>query len=347
MPNSTLGFSHPICFFFLLTIPLALSSSAPRTADVDKYARQKSRSPDQYDSYSPKRTNRKHSPDYYSAEAKKSRYPKEDPAAPRGHSRHPDHYLEAERGRSKHADPYPEHLLPSRGKHGDRYPEFESGRSRDQGSMDVDGVMRRKERPARPPPPHTTLERDKDRDKDRYRHDRDRDYKMERHVEKEYTKGREQDARQRREQEKSRDRIPSDDLQRDGDRTRQKERQRARSRDRVLDLDALEPPSSRDGLRENRGSWEEEEDGGGRRARSRQRIHSSPVEVFDPLINGETRGGSREIWDVQQVEASGRERSHSHPSRETGTTRGPSGHCRGVCVVCCSCFLLWKSQVVG
>lgn len=184
--------------------------------------------------------------------------------------------------------------------------------------MDVDGVIRRKERPARPPPPHTTLERDRDREKDRYRHDRDRDYKMERHVEKEYTRGRERDPRQRREREKSRDRITSDDLQRDGDRTRLKERQRARSRERVLDLDALEPPSGRDRLRENRGSWEEEEDGGGRRARSRQRIHSSPVEVFDPLINGEARGGSREMWDVQQVEAPGRERSHSHPSRETG-----------------------------
>ncbi|XP_038128071.1 coiled-coil domain-containing protein 50 [Cyprinodon tularosa] len=288
----------------------------PRTVDVDKHARQKSRSPEHYDSYSPTRPNRKHSPDYYSAEPKRSRYPKQDPAAPRSHPRYAEHYLEAEQGRSKHADPYPEHLLPSRGKHADRYPEFEpsyTGRARDQ---DVDGVIRRKERPARPPPPHATLERDKDG----YRHDRDRDYKVGRHMEKEYTREREHDPRQRREREKSRDRIPGDDLQRERDRLRQKdkERRRARSRERGLDLDSLEVGPSRDRRKENRGSLEEEEDDGGRRARSRQRIHSSPVDVFDVVLNGEDRGDPKEIWDLQKGEASERERSLSQPNRETG-----------------------------
>ncbi|XP_023195454.1 coiled-coil domain-containing protein 50 [Xiphophorus maculatus] len=298
----------------------------PRSADVDKRTRQTSRSPDLHDSYSPSRSNRKHSPDYYSAEAKRSRHPKQDSAALRGHSRYPEHYMEAERGRSKHADPCPEHLLPSRGKHGDSYPEFEpsyTGRAREQGQME-DGVMRRKEKPARPPPPHTTVERDKDREKDRQRHDRDRDYKTERHIE-EYTRGREQDARQRREREKSRDRIPSDDGPRDGDRHRQKDRQQTRSRDRALDLDFLESEYIRDRPRDKRGSWEEEEDDGGRKARSRQLIHSSPVEVFDVLTNSEARGGTREIRDLLQVESPGTERSHSQPSRETGHVDKGSG----------------------
>lgn len=246
--------------------------------------------------------------------------------------------MEAERGRSKYADPCPEHLLPSRGKHGDRYPEFEpsyTGRAREQGQME-DGVMRRKEKPARPPPPHTTVERDKDREKDRQRHDRDRDYKTERHIE-EYTRGREQDARQRREREKSRDRIPSDDGPRDGDRHRQKDRQQTRSRDRALDLDFLEPEHIRDRPRDKRGSWEEEEDDGGRKARSRQLIHSSPVEVFDVLTNSEARGGTREIRDLLQVESPGTERSHSQPSRETGTT-SPLWALSGVCVVAALAF---------
>uniref|UniRef100_A0A3P9PLQ3 RNA-binding protein 25 n=2 Tax=Poecilia reticulata TaxID=8081 RepID=A0A3P9PLQ3_POERE len=294
----------------------------PRSANVDKRTRQTSQSPDLHGSYSPSRSNRKHSPDYYSAEAKRSRYPKQDSAALRGHSRYPEH-VEAERGRSKHADPYPEHLLPSRGKHGDRYPEFEpsyTGRAREQGQMEVEGVMRRKEKPARPPPPHITVERDKDREKDRQRHDRDRDYKIERHME-EYTRGRELDARQRREREKSRDRIPSDD--RDGH--RQKDRQRARSRDRGLDLDSLESGYSRDRPRDKRGSWEEEEDDGGRKARSWQRIHSSPIEVFDVFANGEAQGGAREIRDLRQLESPGREHSHSHLSRETGHVDKGSG----------------------
>ncbi|XP_012733281.2 coiled-coil domain-containing protein 50 [Fundulus heteroclitus] len=293
---------------------------APRTADVDKHARQKSRSPDHFDSYSPSRSNRKHSPDY-SAEPKRSGYPKQDSAAPRGHARYPEHHAEAERGRSKHADPFPEHLLPSRGKHGDRYPEWEpsySSRARDQGVMDADGVMRRKEKPARPPPPQITLERDKDRS----RHERDRDYKTERRVEKEYSRDRELDPRQRREREKSRDRILSEDMQRERDRQRHKDkdRRRARSRERALDLDSLERGTSRDRPRDSRGSWEEEEeeDDGGRRARNLQRVPPSPIEVFDGFTNGEARADAREIWDLQQEEAPGRERSHSHPSRETG-----------------------------
>uniref|UniRef100_A0A087Y994 Coiled-coil domain containing 50a n=1 Tax=Poecilia formosa TaxID=48698 RepID=A0A087Y994_POEFO len=292
----------------------------PRSADVDKRSRQTSRSPDLHGSYSPSRSNRKHSPDYYSAEAKRSRYPKQDSAALRGHSRYPEP-VEAERGRSKLADPYPEHLLPSRGKHGDRYPEFEpsyTGRAREQGQMEVDGVMRRKEKPARPPPPHTTVERDKDREKDRQRHDRDRDYKTERRME-EYTRVKEQDARQRREREKSRDRIPSDDGPRDGDRHRQKDRQRARSRDRGLDMDSLESGYSRDRPRDQRGSWEEEEDDGGRKARSQQRIHSSPVEVFDVFANGEARGGAREIRHVDKGSGS------IIPETEYGLTEATKG----------------------
>ncbi|XP_047231191.1 coiled-coil domain-containing protein 50 isoform X2 [Girardinichthys multiradiatus] len=290
---------------------------ASRTADVDGHARQKSRSPDRYGSHSPLRSNQNYSPDYYSVDNKRSRYPKQDSAAPHSHSRYPEDYLEEERGHSKHADMYPEHLLPSRGKHGDRYPEFEpsySGKTRDQGLMDVDSVIKRKEKPARPPPPNIIVERDKDR----YRHDGDKDYKTERHVEKEHTRNREQDLRQRREREKSRDRIPSDEGQRERDRHRQKDRRQARSMEGGLNLDFLEPGSSRIRPGENRGSWEKEEDDGGRRARSQPRIHSLPVEVFDEFMNGEARGDTREIQDLQLGDAFGREHTPSRPSRETG-----------------------------
>ncbi|KAM4548824.1 coiled-coil domain-containing protein 50 isoform 2-T2 [Odontesthes bonariensis] len=295
--------------------------AAARPLDVDKPSRHKSSSPGRYDTYSPVRSRQDHSPDHYSTEPKRSRYPKLDSVAPHSHSRYPEHYLAAEGGRHRNADPYPEHLLPSRGKHGDRYPEYEpahTGRARDQGGRDTDRVVRRKERPARPPPPQSPIERDTVLDRDRHRHDRDRgrDQDWERHVGKDQRRGREQDG----DKERSRDGGRDVDRYEERDRQRRKDKQQARtrSRERELEDDFPEPGHSRDRPKGSRASWEEEEDDGRRRARSRQRTHSSPNEVFDEFRSTEERDDTREPWDPRQGEDPGRERSHSHPNRETG-----------------------------
>lgn len=309
--SSTLAPSHP----------RSLVSAARRPLDLDKHVRHRSTSPDRYDAYAP----RNHSPDYSSTEPKRSRCPSQDPVAPHSRSKYPDHYLVAEGGRSRHADPYPEHLLPPRGKHGDRYPEYEpteTGRSRGQ---DLERVVRRKERPARPPPP---VERDKawDRDGDRDRHrerDRARDLEWDRRMAKDQR--RDEDRRRARaaarDRERSRDRVQSWDRLRERDMHRQRDtdrqRARTRSRDRGLDEERWHRSTA-----SPQASWEEEEGGEDaaereRRARGRNRVYSGPEEVFEELRSDEGRGYTREVWDTRQCP--GRNRSHTHPSEETGT----------------------------
>lgn len=267
---------------------------------------------------------------------KKSGYPKQDSVAPRNHSRYPEHFLGTEGGRSRYADPYPEHLPPPRGKHEDGYPEFEharTGRAREEGGRDAERAVKRKERPARPPPPKFPAERDEDWSRERQTPDRGRDNR----VEKDYRRDVEQDLRPVRDGEKSRDRVASGDRHGERDRQRQKatDRSRGRSGDRALEEDFLDQGRRRDRPRDT--GEEEEEVDGERRARSRQRVHSNPVQVFDGYMNDKERGGGRETWDPQQGGG-----SHTYTNKETGTTPSPSSWlCGGVCVVCC--FL----QVVG
>lgn len=326
------------------SFPPLQSCSAAQRLDVDKHTRQKSRSPGRHDLYSLERSPRDHTPDYQSTDPKKSGYPKQDSTAPRSHSKYPEQNLGTEGGRSRHADPYPEHLLPSRGKHEDGYPEFESahtGRAREGRGRDDDRVVRRKERPPRPPSPNIPLERDEVWNKERQTHDGGRDYNLDKHVEKDYRRDREQDLRPVRDREEFRDRGTSGDRHREQDRPRQKDknRQRGRNRDRCLDLDTLEQGPTRDRPRESRSSWEEDEVDGERRASSRQRVHSNPVEVFDEYVNAKGRG-DRETWDPQLGDS-----NHTYSNKETGTTPSllPPELCGGVCVVCCCWFL----EVVG
>lgn len=361
------AFCHPVLFFFyfeLFKICFTFlcshhflppsSCSAAQTFNVDKHTRQKSRSPGQHDLYSLERSPRDHTPDYHSTDPKRSGYPKQDPTAPRGHSKHPEQYSGTEGGHSRHADPHPEHMLPSRDKHEDGYPEFESahtGRAREGGGRDADRAVRRKERPERPPRPPSPiipLERDEVWNRERQRHDRGRE-NLDKRVEKDARRDREQDLRPVRNGEEFRDRGTSGDRRREQDRPRQKDKDRqrgrsrdrdlqedyldrrqGRSRDRSLDLDSLEQGRSRDQLRESRSSWEEDEADGGRRARGRQRVHSNPVGVFDQYVNVKGRG-DKEMWDPQQGD-----RSQTYSSKETGTTPSlPLGLCGGFCVVCC------------
>ncbi|XP_047192704.1 coiled-coil domain-containing protein 50 isoform X3 [Scophthalmus maximus] len=306
--------------------------AARRPLDLDKHTRHRSTSPGQYDAYAPVSSHRDHSPDYSSTEPKRSRYPRQDPAAPHSRSRYPEHASVAEGGRSRHADPYPEHLLPSRGKHGEKYQEnepTETGRARGSAGEDPERVLKRQDRPTRPPPPHIHIEKDKalDRGRDRRRdRDRGRDLDWEKHMGKDHRRGREQDLRGTRaggrDGERSRDRGQSGDRHRERDTQRQKDRARARtrSRERGLDQDPLEQGQRRDWSREGRASWLEEEDDGERerRAKGRQRVQSGPEEVFDEPRSDEGRGDTREFWDPRHGEGPSGERIHSHPSGETG-----------------------------
>lgn len=348
VPTNYLGLNHLFTVYHIsmfsstIIIPSTLSGSAGRPLNVDKHARHKSSSPGRHE-YPPIRSHRDYSPDYYSTEPKKSRYPKLDSVAPHSRSRYPEHHIVTEGGRSRHADPYPEHL--SRGKHGDIYPEYESAhtdRARDQAGRDTDRVVRRKERPARPPPPQSPKKRDKAWDRERQRQGRDWDW--ERQVRKDQRRDREMDLRLPEGWEKSRDRGHSEDRYGERDKRRQKDkdkqRARARSRDRGLDEDFLETKQSRDWPMDSRATWDKEDDDSKRRARSRQRSHSSPNEVFDEFKSDEGHRNSREFWDPQQGEGPEIEHSHSHPNKETGTTlRTPWGSA-GVYVWCAGVALV-------
>lgn len=316
---------------------------------MDKPTRHQSTSPDRHDAYAPVGSHRDNSPNYNSKEPKRSRYPRQDPAAPHSRSRYPEHYLVAEGGRSRHADPYPDHLLPSRGKRGDRYPNYEpteTGRAKGSWEEETERVVRRKERPARPPPPQSPIERDKAWDRERmkdrqHNQDKGRDLERERRLGKEQRREREQDIRRARtggrDRERSRDRGQSWDRHRERDRQRQKDkdRERVRTKSRERELEE-EPGYSRDWLREGRASWEEEGDDGERerRARGRQHIHSGSEEVFEELRKDEGRGDTRELRDTQKGEGPSRKRCHTHPNEETGTTVSPSLGSAGVFVWC-------------
>ncbi|XP_026014395.1 coiled-coil domain-containing protein 50 isoform X1 [Astatotilapia calliptera] len=307
--------------------------AARRPLDLDKPRHHTPTSPRRYDA--PVSSRRDYSPDYSSTEPKRSRHPKLDAAAPRGRSRYPEGYLLGEGGRSRHADPFPEHLMHNRGKHGDRYPEHEpsqTGRARDLGYEDTERVVRRKERPARPPPVQIPKERDKTwvREQNRqYDRDGGREPEYERYTardqrrDRDRRRDRDQDLRwgraEGRDGERSRDRGRSLDRELEGHGHRDKGRQRARtrSRERGLEEAFVEPAHSRDRLREGRASWEGEEEDF-ERTRGRHRVQSSPNELFGDHRGDEGRGDSREFWDLQQGEGRGRERSHSQPSGETG-----------------------------
>lgn len=308
---------------------------------MDKHGRHKSTSPGRYDAYAPISSHRDYSPEYNSKEPKRNRHPRQDPAAPQSHSRHPEQYLVAEGGRSRYADPYPEHLLPSRGKRGDKYinnDPSENGRDKGHWEEDTERVVRKKEKPARPPPPlESTTERDKawDRGRDRqYYQDRGRDPQGERDFAKEQRRNREQDhlrARERgRDRERSRDRGPSWDRHKERDRQRQRDKERVQvgTRNREKELDK-ELEHSRDCLRADRASWEEQGDDDGereRKARGRQRVQSGPEDGFDELRSDEGTGDSRESWD--------RKRAHSQSNEEPGTRASPSPGSAGVFVWC-------------
>lgn len=355
---SMLSSTITILITTLLPIHFSFISAARKPLDLDKHTRHKSSSssPGPYDVYGPVSSHRDYSPDYSSTEPKRSRYPKQDPTAPHSHSRYPEHYLLTEGGRSRHADPYPEHLLPSRGKHGDRYPNYEStetGRARGLQEDDTERVVRRKERPVRPPSPQYPTGREKewvkerDRNHDRHR-DRDRDLELERQMGRDRRRDREHDLRGarvgERDRERSRDRGQSGGGHRVRDRQRQRDEQvRTRSRERELDEDFLERVP-----RKVRASWEEDDDERERRARGRQRVHSNPEEVFDEHRSKEGRGHTKDFWDPQQGEGPSGERSHTHPNGETGTTLSLPLGSAGVFVWCAGVlFPLCQSQVVG
>lgn len=348
-------FSSTIIFIFLSTLASTLNSpSSPHPAargplNLDKHTHHKSASPDRYDAHSSVSPHRDYSPDYNLKEPKRSRHPRQDPVSPRCHSGYPDHSLVAEGGRSRHADPYPEHLLPSKGKSGDRYQNYEpteTGRARASWEEETERVVRRKERPARPPPPQSPVERhggERERKKDRqHREHRGRDVEWERHLGREQRRDR--DHREgAREKEWERDRGQSWDRDRDRDRQRHKDRERMRTRSRDRGLDE-ERGYGRDWQRGGRGSWEENGDDGGRerRARGRHRVQSGPDDVFEELRNDEERQDDREHWDIREGESPIRKHFDTHLTEETGTTESPSLGSAGVFVlVCWSCFLLW------
>ncbi|KAM9502158.1 uncharacterized protein ACWYII_000019 isoform 1-T1 [Salvelinus alpinus] len=280
-------------------------------------------------------------------------------------SRYPEHHLEGrgEGRRGRHGDAHPEHHhSSSRGKHGDRYPDYhhptegrsrgkEGQRSRDhQGSQSTffadnheprkqreeegDRVVRRKERPARPPPPsHIPVKRDEawDRDRERQR-EWEREGERDRRREPRSDEEIERDApRQGRHGERLRDQEHS----RDKDR----HRERTKSKERGLDEVQDEPiPSSRS--RAWDGGGEEApgpgDDEGG--ARARLTLHSGPSELCEEAARRSPRmgreRGERGHRDPGEGPSTGKERSHTHPApREPGriVQGGPGG--RGAVVM--------------
>lgn len=285
----------------LLPPHLRPCSAARPPLDLDKHTRHASSSSGGRDTYAPVRSPRDFSPDYNSVEPKRSRHPKQDSAAPHSRSRYPEHHLAAEGGRSRPADPFPDHLLPSRGRHGDRYPDYEpteTGRSRGlQGEDTEHRVVRRKERPGRPPPPQSPRERDKPWDPDRKR-DKGRDLEGT-----DRTRDRNRGARAARDRERSRD----------GDR----QRARPKSRERSLQEEFSEPPP-----RGSRGSWEEEEEEAEERTRRAKGRQRDPDDVFEDHGDSGQRGGRRDPWGPRQGEGPDEERSQTPSYTETGTALG-------------------------
>ncbi|XP_029004675.1 coiled-coil domain-containing protein 50 isoform X2 [Betta splendens] len=247
---------------------------------------------------------REYSPNYNSIEAKRSRHPKQDPASPRGRSKYADNCLGVEEVRSRHADPSPNNLHHSRSRHGDRYPEYEPtelGRARSPRGEDEDSVVKRRERPARPPPPaQFATERGRDTHRDR---DRGRDRERESHTGEDQR--REGEAGRGRYRERSQDKALSQDRLQERDRQRQKDRQRARTRSSERDLEEnyLELGHRKNG-KVAMTSWDGEEDDGEREksARGRQRVHSGPDEVFEEHRSSKGRADTRDYLQPQQEE---------------------------------------------
>lgn len=236
-----------------------------------------------------------------------------------------------------------EHLLTSRGKRGDRYQNYEpteSGRSRSHWDDGAERVVRRKEKPVRPPPPQSPREQDKAWDKEN-KHQSSRDLELEKNLAKEQRREREQNHRQAREAgrdgERLRERGHSWDRQKRKD--RENERARTRSRERELQEDYRHSSSS---SREARASWEEEGDEGERErsTRGRQRLQPGPEEVFE-----EGRGDTREVLDTRQGEGATGKRSQTHTDDDAGTSAA------GLCVwcaggACCCGNLRWRVDLI-
>lgn len=308
-----------------------------------------SHSPRPYSGPNSPGTPRQRSPGHSTSEPKRSTYPRHDPAAPQSHFRYPEHHLVAEGGHSRHTEQYPEHLQSSKGKHGDRYPDYpsaEAGRRGQRGEErpgpDGERMVRKKEKPSRPPPPQNLVERDKgrdrerdfDRDKNRPRDserapygDREshRDERDERDADRDRRKDREHEARRDKEREKaghkretSRDAELSAERDRRGTGNEDKLRGRTKSRERNVDE---EPVRS---LSKDKGIWVEhnDDDGGDgeveTKARVRQNVHSGPGQVFLEPRSDAGRGEWREHRDLRQEEEPARGRSNSHPPREPG-----------------------------
>lgn len=296
-------------------------------------------SPDRYDSLPSVSSHRDYPSDYSVKEDKKaSRYPKHDPVSPRGHNRYPEHLLEEEVGRSRHGDPHLEHQPLPKGKSGDRYQSYdpvEAGRTRASWEEEPERAVRRKEKPSRPAPPRSPVDRERRRVEWEQRHGReerrDRDYR----------------DRGPGPRDRDLDRGRGHGWDSDGQRQRDRERARGRSRDRGLDEE--ERGHARERPRDGRGSWEEERDDGGggrerRAARGRHRVPSGPGDVFEE----EARG--RQHWDGGEMQSPSRRHIDSHLMEETGTTESPAHPLPSspsfwalqgrLCGFCWSCF--WK-----
>ncbi|KAM9478560.1 uncharacterized protein ACWYII_006184 isoform 2-T2 [Salvelinus alpinus] len=311
------------------------------------------------------------SPKYVSFEPSRTRYPLYDSVEPStsGRSRSPEHHLESRGGgsRGKHGDPYPEdHLSNSRGKHGGSYPDYHhptEGRSRGKGGQrgrDPQGsqstypdsreprrhreergdegervVVRRKERPARPPPPsHNPVEGD-----EAWEREREREWEKDRQREPRRDEERERDAP--RHEERSRDgqrhgqRSQDQEHSRDKHREKDRRRERTKSRERGLDEDYYEPiPSS------HSRAWTvggEEGPGDEGEWGPMARLHSGPSELCEEARSprpGVMRGERRGHRDPGEGPSMGTERSYTHPApREPGriVQGGPGG--RGAVVV--------------
>lgn len=250
-------------------------------------------------------------------------------------------------GRSRHADP--DYQPSSKDRSGDGYQNHEAagtGRPRASWEEEPERAVRRKEKPSRPPPPHSPVDGDRRRDRQRKEH---RDPEWEQRYGREDR--RDPDPRERprdRPRDRDWDRGPGQSWdpdgqrqrERDRDRERDRERLRARSRDRGLDEE--ERGGGRERPRDGRGSWEEERDdgSGGRRerrgARGRHRVPSGPGDVFEEEQRRD-EARERQYWDGGEGQSPSRRRFDSHLTEETGTAQSPpppalSGLCRGALV---------------
>nr|XP_046157324.1 zinc finger CCCH domain-containing protein 13-like isoform X4 [Oncorhynchus gorbuscha] len=259
-------------------------------------------------------------------------------------SRYPEHHLEGREGRrGRHGDRYPDYHHPtegrSRGKEGQRSRDHQGSQStffadnheprrqRDEG----DRVVRRKERPARPPPPsHIPVKRDEASSRARHREwerDGERDGQREPRRDEEI----ERDSQR---QERHGERLRDQEHSRDKDR----HRERTKSRERGLDEVQDEPtPSCRSrawdsGGEESPSPGDDEEGKGG--ARARLMLLSGPSELCEEAARRSPRmgRGERGHRDPGEGPSTGKECSHTHPApREPGhiVQGGPGGRGAG------------------